>query len=145
MTTPWLATMTRRWHCNSDLSHTVDPVGYHGGRMAVMALEFWGDGASRALLVACVCHDLGEHATGDVPAPAKADKKLAKALRRLEGKALDDLGLAFKLNKRDKRRLQYLDRVDAYKWAQHHAPHILGREEWVAAKEWLYAERERIE
>lgn len=38
--TPYYAAMTRRWHTNPHLSHTVDPVGYHGGRMAILALMF---------------------------------------------------------------------------------------------------------
>jgi hypothetical protein len=32
----------------------------------------------------------------------------------------------------DRRRLKFLDRLDAYLWAQHHAPHIMARQDWTA-------------
>lgn len=66
----WYATFTRRWHTSPHLSHTVDPVGYHSGRMAVLALTLFHD-CSRALLAAIAAHDLGESVTGDVPFDAK--------------------------------------------------------------------------
>ena len=141
MMAPWRATFTRRWHANAALCHTVDPVGYHSGRMGVLALHFWGAGASRDLLVACLCHDLGESATGDVPWDVKRDNPDLKAiLDRVEGKALADMGLAFDLSPDDARRLQFLDRLDAYLWAKHHAPHVLNMPDWRATWEWIEAE-----
>lgn len=137
MITPWLATFTRRWHANPALCHTVDPVGAHGARMGVLALHFWGAGASRDLLVACLCHDLGESVTGDVPFGAKADNKLAKRLRIIETKAIANMGMGFDLCADDARRLKFLDRLDAYLWARHHAPHILAGEGWPEALAWL--------
>jgi 5'-deoxynucleotidase YfbR-like HD superfamily hydrolase len=142
--TPWLSTFTRRWHCNPHLAHTVDPVGYHGARMAVLALEYWGAVASRELLVACICHDLGEWATGDVPYDAKRDAALKAHLDRIEDAALHKMGLAFSLSLDDQRRLKFLDRLDAYLWAEHHAPGLMARDDWKADQAWLAAEREAL-
>ncbi len=138
--TPWLASFTRRWHCNPALAHTQDPVAAHSARMGILALHFWGDGASRELLVACLAHDLGEHATGDVPLAAKSDGTLRSALDRLEEAALRGMGMAYSLSADDARRLKFLDRLDAYLWAEHHAPHVMHRPDWLCAMQWLRAE-----
>lgn len=137
---PWLATFTRRWHANPALAHTHDPVAAHSARMGVLALHFWGAGCSRELLVACLCHDLGEHATGDVPCEAKADGTLRSALDRMEEAALHRMGMGYSLSADDARRLKFLDRLDAYLWAEHHAPQLLTRSDWVAAWQWLFVE-----
>jgi HD domain len=139
----WLATFVRRWHVNPDLCHTVDPIGGHSARMAILALHFWPD-CSRDLLVACLCHDLGESVTGDVPWGAKADNDLADCLAVIEGKALRKMGMAFSVNERDHRRLKYLDRLDAYLWAKHHAPHVLSRDDWRESLAWLQAEADNL-
>ncbi len=135
--TAWLATFTRRWHANPDLCHTIDPVGSHSARMGVLALHLFGASASRELLVACLCHDLGERFTGDVAQPAKRDPELRAALNRIEGEGLAAMGMAFALDDRDSRRLKFLDRLDAYLWAQHNAPHILTRLGWPEDLAWL--------
>ena len=140
----WLATFTRRWHTSPDLCHTVDPVGSHSARMGVLALQIWGAGASRDLLAACLCHDLGESVTGDVPQPAKRDRRVREALEFAEDRALAAMGMAFDLTADDARRLKFLDRLDAYHWAAHHAPHILARDGWRADLQWLVAERDSL-
>ncbi len=142
--TPWLATFTRRWHTNPDLCHTVDPVGAHSARMGVLALQIWGAGASRDLLMACLCHDLGESVVGDMPATAKHDPRLAGPLGIAEDRALAAMGLAFDLSADDARRLKFLDRLDAYHWAAHHAPHVLARDDWRASLAWLVSERDSL-
>jgi 5'-deoxynucleotidase YfbR-like HD superfamily hydrolase len=136
----WLATFTRRWHANPDLCQTVDPVGGHSARMGVLALSIWGESASRDLLAACLVHDLGESRAGDVPQPAKRDARLSAELDRLERETLADLGFVIKLTEDDARRLKFLDRLDAYLWAQHHAPHVLARSGWCKDRSWLEAE-----
>lgn len=141
---PWLATFTRRWHANPDLCHTVDPVGWHSGRMGVLALHLFGNSASRELLVACLCHDLGESMTGDVAQPAKRDPELKAALDRIEGKALDDMGMTFALNDLDRKRLKYLDRLDAYLWAYQNTPHVLDGNGWPEDAAWLHSAREEL-
>lgn len=136
--TAWLATFTRRWHANPDMCHTFDPVASHSARMGILALKLWPD-SSRELLVACLCHDLGEHMTGDVAWPAKQDPDLGAALDRIEEASLKAMGLYYALGPRDQNRLKYLDRLDAYLWVQHNCPHILSRDGWPEALRWLEA------
>lgn len=140
----WLASFTRRWHTNHDLCHTVDPIGWHSSRMAVMALHFWPD-CSRDLLVACLCHDLGESVTGDLPWKVKRDcPELAGLLDLLEGRALRDMGMFYEVTLTDYQRLKYLDRLDAYLWARHHAPHVLAQADWREALKWLQLEADNL-
>lgn len=133
----WLATFTRRWHANPDLCHTTDSVGWHSSRMAVLALQIWPY-CSRELIVACLYHDLGECVTGDVPwAVKRAHPELARMLNEIEGVASQDMGALHPIDAADCRRLKYLDRLDAYLWVKHHAPHILTRGDWRECRAWL--------
>lgn len=141
---PWFATHIRRWHANPALCHTVDPISSHSGRMGVLALHLWGAGCSRALLVACLCHDLGESATGDVPWPAKQDPTFRAMLEAMEARALRAMGMQYEVSADDQRRLKYLDRLDAYLWVQHHAPHELAHDDWPEKREWLLTEAEEL-
>lgn len=144
--TPWLASFVRRWHCHPDLCHTVDPISGHSARMGILALHLWGAGASRDLLVACACHDLGERATGDVPWHAKRDcPELAGLLDVLENRARTAMGMFYEVSADDFRRLKFLDRLDAYLWAKHHAPHIMDRDGWPEAREWLQREADELQ
>jgi len=138
----WYATLTSRWHAGDSapwLAQSGDTVGAHGARMAVLARRLWRD-ASPELIWACIAHDLGEVATGDAPLAAKSDPALKAALDRLEAAALADMGIDMPLSDLDKRRLKYLDRLDAYLWAQHNAPHLLERDDWRDARAWLDAQ-----
>lgn len=129
--TPYYAAMTRRWHTNEHLSHTVDPVGYHGGRMAILALMFWPTcGRDSWLLQQCITHDLGEYISGDIPFGADNKDHEAEAYYRC------DMSMDFGDNDP---RLKFLDSLDAYLWAQHHAPQVLHREDWTKQREKLLA------
>jgi 5'-deoxynucleotidase YfbR-like HD superfamily hydrolase len=108
--------------------------------MGILALSIWGGACSRELLIACLCHDLGESAVGDIPWPAKCDRTLKVAADRLEEQALSAMGLAFSLSLTDQRRLKYLDRLDAYLWAEHHRPDLMDLHDWVVARIWLINE-----
>jgi len=133
----WLASFVRRWHQNPALCHTIDPIGGHGARMAILALHKWKK-PSRKLLIACIVHDLGEAGPGDVSSPAKkANPEFAGMLDVLEGRARKAMGMDYKLGKRDLRRLKYLDRLDAYLWAMHHKPKLRKLAEWKAARKEL--------
>lgn len=139
MKTPkqWLATFTRRWHTHPHLSATNDPVGYHSGRMAALALHYWPD-CSRDLLVACICHDLGEAATGDIPAMVKRNNEyFADQAEWIETDALAEMGMDYEVDEVDRDRLKFLDSLDAYLWARHNAPHLMFDHEWIMAHEWL--------
>ena len=127
----YYATMVRRWHANPHMSDTVDPVGYHGGRMAVLCLHFWPD-CDRNLLAACITHDLGEFASGDIP--YGGDKTTANAVA--DKWSLDnDLSHHYLLGDA---RLHFLDRLDAYLWARHHKPHVVATEkDWQDQREYL--------
>lgn len=127
--TPYYAAMTRRWHTNEHLSHTVDPVGYHGGRMAILALMFWPD-CGKELIADCVIHDLGEYRTGDIPFGAPNKDNYA------EMDAIQDMGFNyFGMYPR----LKFIDSLDAYLWAQHHAPWVLVSEDWNEQREKILA------
>ena len=127
----WLACMVRRWHANPALAHTNDPLNGHGGRMAVLALVCWPD-ASRELIIACITHDLGESVTGDIPFGAPNKDNAAEQL------ALEALGFGKWLDPVRKARLLWLDRLDAYYWATHHAPWlVVTAPEWVQAWRWI--------
>jgi 5'-deoxynucleotidase YfbR-like HD superfamily hydrolase len=105
--------------------------------MGVLALTVW-PGCSRELLVACLCHDLGEYGACDAPVGAKADPTLRATLDRLEEAALARLQLSFGLSVDDTAKLRFLDRWDAFLWAQHHAPQIIDRADWQADRRALY-------
>lgn len=135
----WLAGFVARWHAGHSapwLASSGDTVAAHGARMVSLALRLWPD-ASRNLIAACVTHDLGEIATGDAPTHAKADATLAGALDRLEDATLHAMGMHIPLSADDRRRLKFLDRLDAYLWAQHHAPALMGRNDWRADRKRL--------
>lgn len=146
--TPWLAGFVHRWHAGTSapwLAHTNDRIDGHGGRMAVLALHFWPY-CSRNLLAACVTHDLGEYIAGDLPQSSKLDiaKDAAKIISEIEIDVMGEMGiLNLTVTRKDTRRLKFLDRLDAYLWAQHHAPQLMQRDDWTTAREWL--EREAVE
>jgi hypothetical protein len=48
------------------------------------------------------------------------------------------------LTPEDQERLKYLDRLDAYLWASHHAPQLISRPDWQQAREWLVAKSEQL-
>jgi 5'-deoxynucleotidase YfbR-like HD superfamily hydrolase len=126
--TPYLATMTRRWHTNPHLGHTGDTLASHGGRMAVLALMLWPEPDAN-LLAQCVTHDLGEYKTGDTPWNAPKN-------RQGEFDALKAMGMYYvKLDPR----LKLLDMLDAYLWARHHAPHLMGHKDWQGQREKMLA------
>lgn len=136
---PWLAGFARRWHTNPDLCHTVDPVAYHGGRMAVLAIRCFPETYTGALLAACVTHDLGEAVGGDVPFDAKKDDGLALRHEVIERRALRAMMPMHSqaINQLERSMLKFLDRLDAYLWARHHAPNLMARADWREQRAWL--------
>lgn len=124
------AGLTRRWHTNARLSGTCDRLDGHQARVARIILALWPD-ASRELLIAALTHDDGEWITGDIPATfGKTDDQAsheAAAYITIWGDKF------MRLREWDLPRLQFADKLDAYQWASHHAPHIMGKPEWVEA------------
>lgn len=139
------STMVRRWHTNPHLSHTVDPVGYHGGRMAVLSIMLWPGNAD--LVEACITHDLGECVSGDVPYEAKQYPPLKEALDEIadawSGDNLLDMHLG--LGVVDAKRLKFLDRADAYLWMMTHARKLRKKKDWKEQRQWLMHEAIELE
>ena len=128
----WLAGFVTRWHSGPSapyLAHTQDRICGHQGRMAVLALHYWPN-CTRELLVACVVHDVGEYGVADVPWGAKHDQAFKNMLDNLEAASLTELGLMFYVSEQDAKRLKFLDRLDAYLWAQLYAPQVLSTPDW---------------
>ncbi len=128
----------RRWHTNADLAHTSDPIDGHSGRVARIILALHAN-PSAALLRAALTHDDGEHAVGDIRAPAKDEHpSLSHWLDAEEARARKSLwGDDPILTEVEKKWLYYADRKDALMWAQTHAPHALSGDGWPEAIERL--------
>jgi 5'-deoxynucleotidase YfbR-like HD superfamily hydrolase len=72
------------------------------------------------LLLAALTHDLAESETGDVPATAKwGDKKLSRALERLEDKFNEEHAIMFELTAPEKRILQWADTFELIMYCLH--------------------------
>lgn len=131
----WYAAFVRRWHSGEAapfLGHTGDTVGYHGARMAILAIHIFPD-ASAALIRACITHDLGEYIAGDMAYPVKVrNPQAAAALACIEEQCLHEMGMHVSLSPEDGRCMKFLDFLDAYLWAQHHAPQLMAQPGWVA-------------
>jgi 5'-deoxynucleotidase YfbR-like HD superfamily hydrolase len=119
----YLATFVRRWHTHPYLNTTNDCLAAHGGRMCVLALDLF-PGPSRKLLAACVTHDLGEAVTGDVPYNSPIKNAYTEEIARI------NMGMAVVLDPDDELRLNFLDILDSYLWARHHAPWLMRRKDW---------------
>lgn len=133
----FLAGFVRRWHTNPDLAHTVDRIDGHSGRVARIILMLHPD-PSVTLLRAALIHDDGESVVGDVKAPTK-DKYpvIADALEEMEYIARCEIwGHCEEFHER--KWLKFADRLDAYMWAAHHAPHVMGGDGWLESWNWIW-------
>ena len=132
------AGFVRRWHSNADLCHTVDRIDGHSARVARLILALHPS-PSVALIRAALTHDDGESVTGDMGAVCKyGNPQLLSLLARVEYIARTDLwGLDPNLVLADIQWLKFADRLDAYMWAAHHAPHIMDRDGWQNSLTWI--------
>ena len=138
--TVWRSALVRRWHANPDLTHTTDYLLGHGGRV-VLILHHLMPNVSRNVILAALFHDLGEIATGDVPEITKNEHPdLAKMLKNIERSKRLDIGVEIHISEGEKRLIKFADRIDAFFWAQHHAPRLLKRTDWMGARLWINAE-----
>ena len=139
-----------RWHaCASRaLQRSGDCTDAHSARMARMALWLWPD-ASRELLAAIVCHDVAEGGpggTGDVPGPSK-EGAYGGAIVERQWEVEEERGIArliAVLSGDDARRLHFLDRLDAYRWAASVAPWEMGDDDWPEARARLLRDAGRL-
>lgn len=131
----WLATFVRRWHSNPDLCHTVDPNGGHSARVALLLLHFFPD-VNRGALIGALCHDLGEIRTGDMPAPTKGQfPGIAMQLEMFQADEVRWQGFPnLHLTKTQKDQIDLCDKLDAYLWAEKHAPALIQQEDWRVAR-----------
>jgi len=138
LTSIFRAGFVRRWHSNPDLCHTVDRIDGHSARVARIILALHPS-PSVALIRAALTHDDGESVTGDMGAVCKyGNPQLLSLLARVEYIARTDLwGLDPNLVLADIQWLKFADRLDAYMWAAHHAPHIMDRDGWQKSLTWI--------
>ena len=140
----WRSTFLRRWHRNPDLAHTPDTLAGHQGRVALIIDHYWPN-CRKELIVAALKHDLQETRIGDVCGQAKRDfPSLSFELDKAEAQIAKDMGLCVDLMAGEIRKLKWADKLDAYLWAQHHAPHVLERADWQAQAKWLDLEAESL-
>lgn len=139
--TAFRAGFVRRWHCNPELSHTGDRIDGHSGRVARIILMLHPDPSVR-LLKAALIHDDGESVIGDVKAPSKdANPEMALWLSEAETVARESIwGGDDALTDSENEWLKFADRMDAYMWANFHAPHVMGSDGWPEARERLLSQ-----
>ena len=126
------ASRARRWHTNAHMSHTVDPLDGHHGRVARILLHLWPD-STAAILRAALTHDDGEHAFADVAGPDKRnmDPALLAAVERIMTEARVGLwGDDPDLTDIERDRLDFADKLDALMWVAHHRPERLKTTDW---------------
>ena len=138
LTKAFRAGFVRRWHMNPDLCHTVDRIDGHSARVARIILMIHPD-PSMSLISAALIHDDGESGAGDVCGLVKRDlPALSKILDDLEQIVTMDIwGYAFSHEGKDLEWLKFADRLDAYMWAKHHAPHVMDSDGWPEARQRL--------
>lgn len=122
----WISGFVRRWHSNPDLAHTAQTNAQHQWGCAVLALHLWPD--DHNLMIAALTHDVGEVWIGDVSGPAKrARPALKEALDSAEAENFEWLELPTPAKTQE---LKLIDMLEAYLWAERHAPHVMGRDGW---------------
>jgi hypothetical protein len=140
LTKAFRAGFVRRWHMNPELCGTVDPDDGHQGRVARIILMLHPSPSVR-LFSALLTHDDGESTVGDIKAPSKdANPVFAATLERMKSQTRIDIwgtDYVSHLTDADRVWLKFADRLDAYMWAQHHAPHVLDSDGWPEARTWL--------
>jgi hypothetical protein len=131
----------RRWHSNPDLCHIVDPIGAHSARMMAQAMTYWPD-TSREMLLAILYHDAHEDILGDIPANAPVEMR---ATRDKLAFGIDyENGWAFEITPLERRRLKFLDRLDAHRVAMRACHWLQRRQEWRESGTWLDSEAEAL-
>ena len=147
----WRAGFVSRWHSGEyapELAHTADYICGHSGRMAVLAIHYWGLDVSRDLLMAIALHDVGEAQSGDLGHGVKtanpAYRRMANEIGRryyqdeLQLPVLDDV------SDETYRRLDFLDRLDSFYYVRLRAPALLQKGDWIDLRRWLFVEAEDL-
>ena len=93
--------------------HTVrtlqsETVGHHSHGVALLCQMIWPE-CPKDLLIMALTHDLAEHRTGDIPAPAKKEYKIGDMVNELEEKLLKSVGFDVLMTDKCKRVLKLAD------------------------------------
>jgi 5'-deoxynucleotidase YfbR-like HD superfamily hydrolase len=122
----WLSGLVRRWHSNPDLAHTAQTNAQHQWGCAILAIYLFPD--NHRLLIGAITHDAGEVGIGDVTGPAKRrDPVLKAASEAAESSNFLELELIEPMKTLE---LSLIDMLEAYIWAERHAPHTLSTDDW---------------
>lgn len=141
----FLAGFVRRWHTNPDLCHTCDRVDGHAARVARFLIYLWPQSRLEVLRAALI-HDDGEIAVGDMSTTVKNRRPdIAYGLAEIEAAEINAIwGTPDSLTIDETDRIKFCDRLDAFLWAKHHAPHVLDDDGWPEAQRWLQAQAYRL-
>jgi 5'-deoxynucleotidase YfbR-like HD superfamily hydrolase len=112
-----------------------ETVGHHSFNLINLLLIMTDGQATKSLILAALCHDLGELATGDIPANVKSkmDEPLLKRLRAMEDEVVNNIHpeLPQYLSSEDEDLLSLADRldgllkcIDEVTLGNHHIVHI---------------------
>lgn len=129
----WGSGFVNRWHNHPDprLRNAQDTTAAHQQRVALLVLSLLGKYATDAermdAVWSAIVHDAGEVATGDVPAPAKAEA--AGMVSRSEAAWFIQHGIPAPLTK-SATLLRMCDKIDAILFVARHAPDLLESSEW---------------
>lgn len=134
----------RRWHANPDLAHTGETNGHHQWVVATLILKLHPD-AAPALVIEALWHDVGELGCGDLPGPFKdAHPEIAVAHAAAERRVREDLCGASWLDEEEREWLVLCDRLAAWLWMSHAAPHCAAHRDWRDARVWIEGAAERL-
>lgn len=126
----WRSGFVRRWHANPDLAHTAQTNAQHQWGCAVLAMQLFP--GRYDLLKSCLLHDCGEVDVGDVSGPVKdSDHDLKLALRRAEGKKMEELGIDYARLPE----LKLIDMLEAWLWVCKHDERLIWRDDWFEQKD----------
>lgn len=122
----WLSGLVRRWHSNPDLAHTAQTNAQHQWGCAILAIHLFPD--NHRLLIDAITHDVAEVGVGDVAGPAKRLYPMLKdAIDRAESLKFLELQLIEPMKTQE---LSLIDMLEAYLWAERHAPNAMVSDGW---------------
>lgn len=101
---------TNRFHTVRTI--TTNTVAEHSHGVAMLVYLLLGEKTSVGVLMAALTHDLAEHKTGDVPAPAKRTLGIRESLGEVEDALLDSVYLGFALTPCEQMALKFADAAD---------------------------------
>jgi hypothetical protein len=125
-----------RWHSNpyEELRNSGDTINTHQWRVAEILLHFWPDAPGDVINYART-HDEQEKVMGDIPSTEKV--QWSAELRRLYEAREAEVRAQMGLPKRPagwRRKVEFCDKLDAYRWVERHCPRALADDDWQAVR-----------